>query len=62
MLMKHKMSVRIKNFLYASEKNNKNFVNECFVGFSDLCDLVAKALAEKIVATLQVLCLSVTVL
>ena len=39
---------------------NKNLeVNERFVGFSDLCDLDAKALAEKIVARLQVLGLDV---
>ena len=34
-------------------------VNECFVGFSDLCDLDAKPLAEKIVARLQVLDLDI---
>ena len=39
---------------------NKNLeVNERFVGFSDLCDLDAKALAEKIVVRLQVLGLDV---
>ena len=36
---------------------NKNY--ERFVGFSDLCDLDAKALAEKIVVKLQVLGLDV---
>ena len=35
--------------------NKKLEVNERFVGFSDLCDLDAKALAVKIVDRLQVL-------
>lgn len=35
--------------------NNKLVKDERFVGFSDLCDLDAKALAEKIVDSLQVL-------
>ena len=39
--------------------NKQLEVNERFVGFSDLCDLDAKALAEKIVARLQVLGLDI---
>ena len=39
--------------------NKQLEVNERFVGFSDLCDLDAKALAEKIVARLQVLGLNI---
>ena len=39
--------------------NKQLEINERFVGFSDLCDLDVKALAEKIVARLQVLGLDI---